>query len=201
MELAITNSTKTLSVSEAIFGRDFSEDLVHQVVVAYRNAGRSGTKAQKTRSEVNGTTKKSKKQKGGGARHGALTAPIFVGGGVTFAAKPRSFAQKVNRKMYRAAMASILSELNRQGRIKIVEAFDVDSMKTSGLVSKLKELEVGRRPLIVTEDATENLYLSARNLPYVEVRDVQGLDPVSLVGADTIVITADAIKQIEEWLA
>ena len=201
MELAITNSTKTLSVSDAIFGREFSEDLVHQVVVAYRNAGRSGTKAQKTRSEVRGTTKKSKKQKGGGARHGALTAPIFVGGGVTFAAKPRSFAQKVNRKMYRAAMASILSELNRQGRIKIVETFDVDSLKTSGLVSKLKDLEVGRRPLIVTEDATENLYLSARNIPYVEVRDVQGLDPVSLVGADTIVITADAIKQIEEWLA
>lgn len=201
MELAITNSSKTLSVSDAIFGREFSEDLVHQVVVAYRNAGRSGTKAQKTRSEVRGTTKKSKKQKGGGARHGALTAPIFIGGGVTFAAKPRSFAQKVNRKMYRAAMASILSELNRQGRIKIVEAFDVDSLKTSGLVSKLKDLEVGRRPLIVTEDATENLYLSARNIPYVEVRDVQGLDPVSLVGADTIVITADAIKQIEEWLA
>ena len=206
MQLAITDSTgkpgtKTLSVSDEIFGREFSEDLVHQVVVAYRNAGRSGTKAQKTRSEVRGTTKKSKKQKGGGARHGALTAPIFVGGGVTFAAKPRSFAQKVNRKMYRAAMASILSELNRQGRIKIVETFDVDSLKTSGLVSKLKDLEVGRRPLIVTEDATENLYLSARNIPYVEVRDVQGLDPVSLVGADTIVITADAIKQIEEWLA
>lgn len=206
MELAITESTgkpgtKTLSVSDEIFGREFSEDLVHQVVVAYRNAGRSGTKAQKTRSEVRGTTKKSKNQKGGGARHGALTAPIFIGGGVTFAAKPRSFAQKVNRKMYRAAMASILSELNRQGRIKIVEAFDVDSLKTSGLVAKLKGLEVGRRPLIVTEDATENLYLSARNIPYVEVRDVQGLDPVSLVGADTIVITADAIKQIEEWLA
>ena len=206
MELAITENTgkigsKTVSVSDAIFDREFSEDLVHQVVVAYRNAGRAGTKAQKTRSEVRGTTKKSKKQKGGGARHGALTAPIFVGGGVTFAAKPRSFAQKVNRKMYRAAMASILSELNRQGRIKIVETFDVDSIKTSELVSKLKDLEVGRRPLIVTEDATENLYLSARNLPYVEVRDVQGLDPVSLVGADTIVITADAIKKIEEWLA
>ena len=201
MELAINNSDKTLSVSDAIFGRDFSEDLVHQVVVAYRNAGRSGTKAQKTRSEVSGTTKKSKKQKGGGARHGALTAPIFIGGGVTFAAKPRSFAQKVNRKMYRAAIASILSELNRQGRIKVVEAFDVDSVKTSGLVSKLKDLEVGRRPLIVTEEATENLYLSARNLPYVEVRDVQGLDPVALVGADTVVVTADAIKKIEEWLA
>ncbi len=201
MELAITNSTNTLSVSDAIFGRDFSEDLVHQVVVAYRNAGRAGTKAQKTRSEVSGTTKKSKKQKGGGARHGALTAPIFVGGGVTFAAKPRSFAQKVNRKMYRAAMASILSELNRQGRIKVVESFELDGPKTKGLIEKLKGLEVGRRPLVVTEDATENVYLSARNLPYVEVRDVQGLDPVALVGADSVVITTDAVKKIEEWLA
>ncbi|GAB2504872.1 50S ribosomal protein L4 [Lysobacter humi (ex Lee et al. 2017)] len=201
MELAINNSDKTLSVSDAIFGRDFSEDLVHQVVVAYRNAGRSGTKAQKTRSEVNGTTKKSKKQKGGGARHGALTAPIFVGGGVTFAAKPRSFAQKVNRKMYRAAMASILSELNRQGRISVVDAFEIEAPKTKDLIAKLKDLGTGRRPLLVTEDATENLYLSARNLPYVEVRDVQGLDPVTLVGADSVVFTADAVKKIEEWLA
>ena len=201
MELAITGSANKLSVSDDVFGREFSEDLVHQVVVAYRNAGRAGTKAQKTRSEVNGTTKKSKKQKGGGARHGALTAPIFVGGGVTFAAKPRSFAQKVNRKMYRAAIAAILSELNRQGRLKVVDAFDVEAPKTSGLVGKLGELKVGQRPLIVTEDASENLYLSARNLPYVQVRDVQGLDPVALVGADTVVITSDAVKKIEEWLA
>jgi large subunit ribosomal protein L4 len=201
MELAINNSSKTVSVSDEIFGREFSEDLVHQVVVAYRNAGRAGTKAQKTRSEVAGTTKKSKKQKGGGARHGALTAPIFVGGGVTFAAKPRSFAQKVNRKMYRAAMAAILSELNRQGRIMVVESLDIESPKTKGMISMLKDLGAGRRPLLVTEDATENLYLSARNLPYVEVRDVQGLDPVALVGADTVVVTADAIKKIEEWLA
>ena len=200
MELAINNG-KTLSVSDAVFGREFSEDLVHQVVVAYRNAGRAGTKAQKTRSEVNGTTKKSKKQKGGGARHGALTAPIFVGGGVTFAAKPRSFAQKVNRKMYRAAIAAILSELNRQGRLKVVEAFDVTETKTRSLVSKLKDLEVGQRPLIVTEEASEHLYLSARNLPYVQVRDVQGLDPVALVGADTVVVTSEAVKKIEEWLA
>src|SRR5688500_8129425 len=201
MELAITNSQNKLSVSEAGFGREFSEDLVHQVVVAYRNAGRAGTKAQKTRSEVNGTTKKSKKQKGGGARHGALTAPIFVGGGVTFAAKPRSFAQKVNRKMYRAAISAILSELNRQGRIKVVDGLDLDAPKTSGLVTRLKELEAGRRPLLVTEEASENLYLSARNLPYVEVRDVQGLDPVALVGADSVLITAEAVKKIEEWLA
>ena len=201
MELAINNSSKTVSVSDEIFGREFSEDLVHQVVVAYRNAGRSGTKAQKTRSEVAGTTKKSKKQKGGGARHGALTAPIFVGGGVTFAAKPRSFAQKVNRKMYRAAMAAILSELNRQGRIMVVESLDIESPKTKGMISMLKDLGAGRRPLLVTEDATENLYLSARNLPYVEVRDVQGLDPVALVGADSVLITAEAVKKIEEWLA
>jgi large subunit ribosomal protein L4 len=200
MELAIQNG-KTLSVSDAVFGREFSQDLVHQVVVAYRNAGRAGTKAQKTRSEVNGTTKKSKKQKGGGARHGALTAPIFVGGGVTFAAKPRSFAQKVNRKMYRAAMAAILSELNRQGRITVVESFELDGPKTSGMVAKLKELSVGKRPLIVTEEASEAVYLSARNLPYVEVRDVQGLDPVALVGADSVVVTTDAVKKIEEWLA
>ena len=201
MELAINGSNNTLSVSDAVFGREFSEDLVHQVVVAYRNAGRAGTKAQKTRSEVRGTTKKSKKQKGGGARHGALTAPIFVGGGVTFAAKPRSFAQKVNRKMYRAAISSILSELNRQNRLKVVEAFDVDASKTSALVEKLKGLDLGKRPLIVTEDASEHLYLSARNLPYVEVRDVQGLDPAALVGADSVLITADAVKKIEEWLA
>lgn len=201
MELAIDNSSQTLSVSDAVFGREFSEDLVHQVVVAYRNAGRAGTKAQKTRSEVAGTTKKSKKQKGGGARHGALTAPIFRGGGVTFAAKPRSFEQKVNRKMYRAAIAAILSELNRQGRLRVVESFDVDVPKSSGLVAKLQEAEVGKRPLIVTEEASENLYLSARNLPYVEVRDVQGLDPVALVSADTVLVTTDAVKKIEEWLA
>ena len=201
MELNISGSATKLAVSDAVFGRDFSQDLIHQVVVAYRNAGRAGTKAQKTRSEVNGTTKKSKKQKGGGARHGALTAPIFVGGGATFAAKPRSFAQKVNRKMYRAAIASILSELNRQGRITVVEAFDVDAPKTKGLVAKLEGLNVGKRPLIVTEEATDNLYLSARNLPYVQVRDVQGLDPVALVGADTVVVTTDAVKKIEEWLA
>ena len=201
MELAINNSKEALTVSEAVFGRAFSEDLVHQVVVAYRNAGRAGTKAQKTRSEVAGTTKKSKRQKGGGARHGALTAPIFRGGGVTFAASPRNFGQKVNRKMYRAAMASILSELNRQGRLTVVESFDVDAPKTRGLVAKLKEYDMGKRPLIVTEEASEHLYLSARNLPYVEIRDVQGLDPVALVGADTVLITTDAVKKIEEWLA
>jgi len=200
MELSVING-KALSVNDAVFGREFNQDLVHQVVVAYRNAGRAGTKAQLTRSEVRGTTKKFKKQKGGGARHGDYRAPIFVGGGVTFAAKPRSFAQKVNKKMYRGAMAVILSELARQGRLMVVEGFDVDAPKTQGLVAKLADMKVGSRTLIVSEQASENLYLAARNIPYVEVRDVQGLDPVSLVGADSVVITAEAVKLIEEWLA
>jgi large subunit ribosomal protein L4 len=201
MELAVMGSAKTLSVSDAVFGREFSHDLVHQVVVAFRNAGRSGTKAQLTRSEVSGTTKKFKKQKGGGARHGDYRAPIFIGGGVTFAAKPRSFEQKVNRKMYRAAMCAILSELNRQGRLSVVDEFDVPEAKTKALVAKLAELGKGVRPMIVTETGSEALYLSARNIPYVEIRDVQGLDPASLVGADQVVITAEAVKKVEEWLA
>jgi large subunit ribosomal protein L4 len=201
MELAVMGSAKTLSVSDAVFGREFSQDLVHQVVVAFRNAGRAGTKAQLTRSDVSGTTKKFKKQKGGGARHGDYRAPIFVGGGVTFAAKPRSFEQKVNRKMYRAAMCAILSELNRQGRLSVVEEFDVPEAKTKALVAKLAELGKGTRPMIVTESGSEALYLSARNIPYVEIRDVQGLDPASLVGADQVVITAEAVKKVEEWLA
>ena len=200
MELSVING-KALSVNDAVFGREFNQDLVHQVVVAYRNAGRAGTKAQLTRSEVRGTTKKFKKQKGGGARHGDYRAPIFVGGGVTFAAKPRSFAQKVNKKMYRGAIAVILSELARQGRLMVVEGFDVDAPKTKGLVAKLADMKVGTRTLIVSEQASENLYLAARNIPYVEVRDVQGLDPVSLVGADSVVITTEAVKLIEEWLA
>ena len=200
MELSVINGN-ALSVDDAIFAREFNEDLVHQVVVAYRNAGRAGTKAQLSRSDVSGTTKKFKKQKGGGARHGDYRAPIFIGGGVTFAARPRSFAQKVNKKMYRAAMAAILSELNRQGRLMVVEGFDVDSPKTKGLVAKLASLKSGKRPLIVTESATEHLFLAARNLPYVEVRDVQGLDPVSLVGSDTVIVTSEAVKKIEEWLA
>lgn len=201
MELAVVGSPNTLAVSDEVFGRDYRQDLVHQVVVAYRNAGRAGTKAQKTRSEVSGTTKKFKKQKGGGARHGDYRAPIFIGGGVSFAARPRSFAQKINRKMYRGALRSILSELNRHGRLLVVESFDLDQPKTQALVAKLAELKVGKRPLIVTENGSEALYLSARNIPYVEVRDVQGLDPMSLVGADHVVVTVDAVKKIEEWLA
>jgi large subunit ribosomal protein L4 len=200
MELAVVGSGEKLAVSEAVFGREFREDLVHQVVVAYRNAGRAGTKAQLSRSDLSGTTKKFKKQKGGGARHGDYRAPIFVGGGRAFAAEPRSFAQKVNRKMYRGAMSSILSELLRQDRVMVVQAITVDEPKTRALVAHLETLGVNR-PLIVTEEANEALYLAARNIPYVEVRDVQGLDPVVLVGAKSVVITVDALKKIEEWLA
>lgn len=200
MELNVVGA-KPVTVSEAVFGKEFRQDLVHQVVVAYRNAGRSGTKAQKTRSEVHGTTKKSKKQKGGGARHGALTAPIFTGGGVTFAAKPRSFAQKVNRKMFRGAMVSILSELNRQERISVVESIGVEQAKTKALVAKLAELKAEGRVVLVAENAPEALFLAARNIPYVHVVDVAALDPVSLVGADKVVVTVESLKRIEEWLA
>ncbi len=199
MELQIEGAKKPLSVSDAVFGREFSEGLVHQVVVAYRNAGRAGTKAQKSRSDLSGTTKKFKKQKGGGARHGDYRAPIFVGGGRTFAARPRSFAQKVNKKMYRGAIQAILSELNRQGRLKVVESFGVDKPSTKALVEKLKDY--AGRTLIVTENVDQNLYLSARNLPHLAVMDVAALDPVSLVDADNVLVTVESVKKIEEWLA
>ncbi len=200
MELSVVGSGQALSVSDDVFGRDFNRDLVHQVVVAFRNAGRAGTKAQLSRAEVSGTTKKFKKQKGGGARHGDYRAPIFIGGGVTFAAKPRSFEQKVNKKMYRAAISVILSELNRQSRLTIVDSIDVEDAKTKNLVAKLDEMNVGR-PLIVTENGSENLFLAARNIPYVQIRDVQGMDPAALVGARHVVMTAEAVKKIEEWLS
>ena len=199
MELQVVGAKKGLSVSDAIFGREYSEGLVHQVVVAYRNAGRAGTKAQKSRSDMSGTTKKFKKQKGGGARHGDYRAPIFVGGGRTFAARPRSFAQKLNKKMYRGALQAILSELNRQGRLKVVESFAVDKASTKDLAAKLKDYT--GRTLIVTENVDQNLYLSARNLPHLAVVDVAAMDPVSLVDADNVLVTVESVKKIEEWLA
>ena len=201
MELAVVGSGEKLAVSEAVFGREFREDLVHQVVVAYRNAGRAGTKKQKSRAEVSGTTKKSKRQKGGGARHGALTAPIFSGGGVTFAARPRSFAQKINRKMFRGAMASILSELARQDRITVVESIGIEQPKTKQMVARLAELAASGRVVIVTESGSEALFLAARNIPYLQIVDVAALDPVSLVGADKVVMTVESLKRVEEWLA
>jgi len=200
MELNVIGA-KPLSVSDEVFGAEFKQALIHQVVVAYQAAGRAGTQSQLSRGEMSGTTKKFKKQKGGGARHGDYRAPIFVGGGRTFAAKPRSYEQKVNRKAYRVAIRSILAELNRAGRLKVVESFGIDNPKTSTMVAKLAELEVKGRVLLVSEDAAENVFLGARNIPYIHVLDVMGLNPVSLVGSDHVVMTVDAVKKIEEWLA
>jgi large subunit ribosomal protein L4 len=201
MELNVIGA-KPLAVSDDVFGKEFRQDLVHQVVTAYRNAGRAGTKAQLSRSEVSGTTKKFKKQKGGGARHGDYRAPIFVGGGVAFAAKPRDFSQKVNKKMFRGAMASIISELIRQDRVRVVAEFDVDAPKTKSLIAKLGELKADGKTIIVSETVSENLYLAARNNHKVlEVVDTNALNPVALVRADHVVITVDAVKKIEEWLA
>jgi large subunit ribosomal protein L4 len=200
MELNVIGA-KPLSVSDEVFGGEFKQALIHQVVVAYQAGGRAGTKAQLSRGEMSGTTKKFKKQKGGGARHGDYRAPIFVGGGVTFAAKPRNFEQKVNRKAYRVALRSILAELNRQGRLKVVESFGIDTPKTKAMVAKLAELQVSGRVLLVSEDANEATFLAARNIPYIHVVDVLALNPVSLVGSDHIVMTVDAVKKIEEWLA
>ena len=200
MELNVIGA-KSLNVSDEVFGGEYKKALVHQVVVAYQAAGRAGTKAQLTRGEMSGTTKKFKKQKGGGARHGDYRAPIFVGGGVAFAAKPRNYEQKVNRKAYRVAIRSIFSELVRQGRLKVVEDFGIDAPKTKAMVAKLAELEVSGRVLLVSEDASENVFLAARNIPYIHVLDVMALNPVSLVGSDHVVVTVDAVKKIEEWLA
>jgi large subunit ribosomal protein L4 len=200
MELNVIGA-KPLSVSDEVFGAEFKQALIHQVVVAYQAAGRAGTQSQLSRGQMSGTTKKFKKQKGGGARHGDYRAPIFVGGGRTFAAKPRSYEQKVNRKAYRVAIRSILAELNRAGRLKVVESFGIDNPKTTTMVAKLAELEVNGRVLLVSEDASENVFLGARNIPYIHVLDVMALNPVSLVGSDHVVMTVDAVKKIEEWLA
>jgi large subunit ribosomal protein L4 len=200
VELTIIDTQKPLSVDDGVFGKEFREDLVHQVVNAFRAAGRAGTKAQKTRAEVTGTTKKFKKQKGGGARHGDYRAPIFVGGGVAFAAKPRSFAQKVNRKMFRGAIASILSELVRQDRLRVVNEFAVGEAKTKSLAKKLTDMNLGRT-LVVTESGSDELFLAARNLRHVAVVDAAALDPVTLIHAEHVVMTVDSVKKVEEWLA
>jgi large subunit ribosomal protein L4 len=201
MELALKDAKGGLEVSESTFGRDFNEALVHQVVVAFAAGARQGTRAQKTRSEVRGGGKKPWNQKGTGrARAGTIRSPIWRSGGVTFAAKPQDHSQKVNRKMYRGAIRSILSELVRQDRLIVVEKFGVETPKTKELVSKLKEHDL-KDVLIVTPEVEENLFLSARNLYKVDVRDVAGIDPVSLIAFEKVLVTADAVKQIEEMLA
>lgn len=201
MELVMKDAQGALQVSETTFGREFNEALIHQVVVAYANGARQGTRAQKSRSEVSGGGKKPWRQKGTGrARAGSIRSPIWRSGGVTFAARPQDHSQKVNKKMYRAALQSILSELVRQERLIVVEQFAIDAPKTKDLVAKLKGLELND-VLIVTPEVDENLFLAARNLYKVDVRDVTGLDPVSLIAFDKVLITADAVKQIEEMLA
>jgi len=190
-----------VTVSDSAFAREFNEDLVHQAVVAYQAGGRQGTKKQKTRAEVRGGGRKPHNQKGSGrARAGSIRSPLWRGGGKTFAAVPRDHSQKLNRKMYRAALSSILSELARQDRLVLVDSIAVDSPKTKTLMAKLKSLDLVS-VLIVADDVDQNLYLSARNIPHVEVRDVNGADPVSLIGFDKVLMTVSALKKFEEVLA
>ena len=205
MELSVVKpgnkAAGTVAVSEANFAREYNEALVHQVVTAFLSGARQGTRAQKTRSEVAGGGKKPWRQKGTGrARAGTIRSPIWRSGGVTFAAKPQDHSQKVNRKMYRAAMRSILSELARTDRLMIVEALDVEQPKTKLLVETLKGYGVDN-VLIVAHNVDKNLYLASRNLHKVDVRDVEGADPVSLIAYDKVMITVEAVKKFEEALA
>jgi large subunit ribosomal protein L4 len=201
MNLNLTGTTGSVEVSDTTFGKDFNEALVHQVVTAYLAGARQGTKAQKTRSDVSGGGAKPFRQKGTGrARAGTIRSPIWRSGGTTFAARPRDFSQKVNKKMYRAAMRCILSELVRQERLVVVESFSVDAPKTKQFIAKMDEYSL-QNALLITEDVEINLYLAARNVPHVDVRDAAGIDPVSLVGFDKVLVTVAALKKIEEVLS
>ena len=201
MKLQVQDSGASVDVSDITFGGEFNEALVHQTVVAYMAGGRAGTKAQKTRAQVRGGGIKPWKQKGSGrARAGSIRSPIWRGGGKTFAAVPRDHSQKVNRKMYRGAMRAILSELVRQERLVVVDSFVMSSPKTRELIGKLGVLGLDAA-LIVTDSADVNLYLAARNLHKIDVSEVCGIDPVSLIRREKVVITVPALKQVEEWLA
>jgi len=200
MELKVINGGAALKVSEETFGKEFNQALVHQVVTAYRNGGRAGTKAQLTKAEVRGGGRKPRPQKGGGtSRAGSIRSPIWVGGGRAFAAKPRDFAQKVNKKMYRGAIQSMLSELVRQDRLVVTQDFTVDAPKTKQVAEKLKKLSL-ESVLIIVEGIDEKLFLAARNLPHVEVLPVAMLNPLSLVSYDKVLVTVGAVKLIEERL-
>lgn len=191
---------KAVEVSESLVGRQYNEALVHQVVVSFLAGARQGSKAQKTRSEVSGGGKKPFRQKGTGrARAGTIRSPIWRGGGVTFAAKPRDHSVKVNKKMYRGAMQSILSELVRQDRLVITEDFSVAAPKTKEVLGRLNDLSL-TNVLVVVESVDENLYLGARNLKNVDVIDVQGVNPVNLIGYEKVLFTVGALKQVEELL-
>lgn len=201
MNLNIAGADKAVDVSPTTFARTFNESLVHQVVVAYLAGGRAGTRAQKTRSEVNGGGRKPWRQKGTGrARAGTIRSPIWRGGGNAFAAKPQDHSQKVNKKMYRAAMQSILSELVRQDRLIVVEDFSVEVPKTKEVASRLKALELAD-VLIVTETSDENLSLSARNLRGVGVVEAGQVNPVDLIGFDKVLVTVPALRKLEGLFA
>src|ERR1700691_4241652 len=197
MKLKVLNGGADLQVSDAAFGREFNEALVHQVVTAYHAGGRAGTKAQKTRAEVRGGGRKPHAQKGTGqARAGSSRSPIWVGGGRTFAAKPRDFAQKVNRKMYRGAIRSMLSELARTERLLVTDGIELKAAKTKLLASQLKEWSLSS-VLIVVEVSDEKLSLAARNLPHVEVIGVSSLNPLSLAAYEKVLMTVGAVKMME----
>ncbi len=205
MELALTTATgktskKTVDLPDAIFTADFNEDLVHQAVTSYLAGARSGTRAQKTRSDVRGGGKKPWRQKGTGrARSGTIRSPIWRSGGVTFAAKPQDFSKKLNKKMYRAAMRSIFSELLRNERLIVIDDFKMETPKTKELSAKLDALGV-EKVLLITHDLNEALFLSARNLFKVGICEVGYIDPVSLVRFDKVLMTVSAIKKLEESL-
>jgi large subunit ribosomal protein L4 len=198
MNLKLVSGGAELAVSEATFGQEYNETLVHQVVVAYRNAGRAGTKRQKSRAEVRGGGKKPHAQKGTGqARAGSSRSPIWRGGGVTFAARPRDFAQKVNRKMYRGAMRSMLSELVRQDRLVVTDEIALEAPKTQLLASKLSTWSLSN-VLIVVEALDEKLLLAARNLKHVELIEVAQINPLSLLDHERVLMTVGAVKLLEE---
>jgi large subunit ribosomal protein L4 len=200
MKLTLKNAGSEIQLSDAAFGRAYNEALVHQVVTAYMAAGRAGTKRQKSRAEVRGGGKKPWSQKGTGqARAGSIRSPLWIGGGKTFAARPRDFSQKVNRKMYRAAMQSMLSELIRQDRLLVVENLELAAPRTKLLTAKLAELGASRA-LILVEAFEEKLFLAARNIPHVEAMAVASLDPVSLVKHDKVIATVGALKLLDQRL-
>ncbi|MCW9052203.1 MAG: 50S ribosomal protein L4 [Motiliproteus sp.] len=200
MNLNIAGAEGSVEVSEVSFGKEFNEALVHQVVTAYLAGGRQGTRAQKTRSDVRGGGAKPWRQKGTGrARAGTIRSPIWRSGGVTFAARPQDHSQKVNKKMYRAAIRCIFSELVRQERLVVVENLTLEAPKTKEMVAKLKELELDN-VLMISEEVDQNLYLASRNLPHVDIRDAAAIDPVSLIGFDKVLVTVPALKKIEEML-
>ncbi|MEH6455617.1 MAG: 50S ribosomal protein L4 [Cocleimonas sp.] len=193
---------KAVELDDAIFAEEYNETLVHQAVVTYMAGGRAGTKAQKTRSDVRGGGAKPWNQKGTGrARAGTSRGPLWRSGGVTFAARPRDYSKKLNKKMYRSAMRSIFSELVRSESLIIVDDFGVTEPKTKAMLSKLSSLEVGNNALLVSAESDENLMMSSRNIPNCEYLSVSSLNPVSLVSHDSVVITSSAITKVQEWLA